>query len=137
MAALTFVPGYLAEVKVGADQLESDLLSGTLVRTKNVMHVPVAGEQSPTTIAGQINGTISVSGVVSTDDMAKWQTAFASNAKLAFVWGIGNTTGSPDAGEYTGFMLVESLATEFAADDKWTLSVDCVITEGATYVAPV
>ena len=137
MAANTFIPGYLAEVKVGADQLEGNLLSGTLVQSKNVMYVAVAGDQEPATIAGQINSTISVSGLVSTDDVAKFNTAFESNAVLAFVWGIGDTSGTPDAGEYTGNMLVESLSFAFAADDKWTLSMDCVVSEGATYVAPV
>ena len=106
MAANTFIPGYLAEVKVGADQLEGNLLSGTLVQSKNVMYAAVAGDQEPVTIAGQINSTISVSGLVSTDDVAKFNTAFESNAVLAFVWGIGDTSGTPDAGEYTGNMLV-------------------------------
>lgn len=137
MAANTFIPGYLAEVKIGTDQLEGDILSGTLVQTKNIMYVPVAGDQEPTTIAGLVSGTISVSGAVSTEDVAKWNTAFEANAVVAFVWGIGNTTGSPDAGEYTGNLLVESLAYSFQADDKWLLSFDAVITEGATYVAPV
>ena len=139
MAANTFIPGYLAEFKNASDQLEDNLLSGTLTMTKNVMYTPVAGIQSPTTIVGQIDTTISVSGLVSTDDVAKFNTAFEDNTVIAFVWGIGDTTGGtdPDAGEYTGNYLIEALTYDFASDDKWTFSMDAVVSEGVTYVAPV
>ena len=135
--ANTFIPGYLAEVKIGADQLEDNVLSGTLTQNKNVMYTPVAGDQEPTAVAGLITSTLSVSGLVSTEDVAKWNTAFESNAVVAVVWGIGDTTGTPDAGEYTGNVLVEALSYAFDADDRWTLSLDALFDEGATYVAPV
>ena len=102
----TFIPGYLAEVKIGADQLEDNLGSGTLTRTKNIMTKTVAGTQEPTALAGLSTASISVSGHISVEDIGKLNTAFESNTALAFVWGIGDTTGTPDGGEYTGNMLV-------------------------------
>ena len=133
--ANTFIPGYLAEVKVGANQIEANLASGTLTLNKNVMSKPVAGDQEPSALAGLMTGTISVSGHVSTQDIAKLNTAFESNAVVAFIWGIGDTTGTPDAGEYTGNMLVESLSFAFSADDEWTFSLDAVLDGTATYTA--
>jgi len=135
--ANTFIPGYLAEVKVGANQIEANVASGTLTLSKNVMSKPVAGDQEPSALAGLMTATISVSGHVSTEDIAKLNTAFESNAVVAFVWGIGDTDGAPDAGEYTGNMLVESLNFAFDADDEWNFSMDCVVSGAATYVAPV
>ena len=134
--ANTFIPGYLAEVKVGVNQIEANLASGTLTLNKNLMTKAVAGDQEPTVLAGLITGTISVSGHLSTEDVAKLNTAFESNAVVAFIWGIGDTSGTPDAGEYTGNMLVESLSFAFDADDEWVFTMDSVISEGATYVPP-
>ena len=135
--AKTFISGYLAEVKIGSDQVEANLASGTLTLNKNVMSKPVAGDQEPSALAGLMTATISVSGHVSTEDVAKFNTAFESNAVVAFIWGVGDTTGTPDAGEYTGNMLVESLSFAFDADDEWTFSMDSVVSGAATYVAPV
>lgn len=135
--ANTFIPGYLAEVKIGANQVEANLASGTLTLSKNIMSKPVAGDQEPSALAGLMSGSISVSGHISTQDVAKFNTAFESNAVVAFIWGVGDTDGSPDAGEYTGNMLVESFACAFDADDSWSFSMDCVISGAATYVAPV
>lgn len=135
--ANTFIPGYLAEVDIGGDQIEANLASGTLTRNKNIMTKAVAGDQEPSALAGLITGTISVSGHVSTEDIAKLNTAFESNATVAYVWGIGDTTGSPDAGEYGGNMLIESLSFAFDADDEWTFTLDAVMDGACTYVAPV
>ena len=133
----TFIPGYLAEVKIGADQLEDNLGSGTLTRTKNIMTKSVAGSQEPTALAGLMTATISVSGHISVEDVGKLNTAFETNTTLAFVWGIGDTTGTPDGGEYTGNMMVENFAAAFDADDEWTFSLDAVVDGAATYVAPI
>ena len=134
--ANTFIPGYLAEVKVGADQIEANLASGTLTLNKNVMSKPVAGDQEPSALAGLMTATISVSGHVSTEDIAKLNDAYVSNTALAYVFQIGDTT-APDGGAYGGDLLVESLSFAFDADDEWTFSMDSVVSGAATYVAPV
>ena len=131
--ANTFIPGYLAEVTVGADTIEGNLGSGTLTLSKNLIDKPVAGDQMVTSIAGLIRGTLSVSGHVSTEDIAKFQTAWASNAVVAYVYQVGDAT-APDGGEYAGNMLVESLSVAFDADDEWTFSMDAKL-QTVTYTA--
>ena len=133
----TFIPGYLAEVKIGADQIEDNLGSGTLTLSKNIMTKTVAGTQEPTALAGLMTATISVSGHISVEDVAKFNSAFESNTVVAFIWGIGDTSGSPDAGEYTGNFLVESFSAAFDADDEWTFTLDAIVDGAATYVAPI
>jgi hypothetical protein len=135
--ALVAIPGYLAEVKIGSDQIEDNLGSGTLTKTRNVMVKSVAGTQEPTALAGLKTATISVSGHISVEDVGKFNTAFENNATIAFIWGIGDTTGTPDAGEYTGNMMVENFAAAFDADDEWTFTLDAIVDGACTYVAPV
>ena len=133
--ANTFIAGYLATVTIGADDIEGNLGSGTLTLNKNLIDKPVAGSQTVTSIAGLIRGTLSVSGHVSTEDVAKFQTAFESNAVVAYVFQVGDTT-APDGGEYAGNMLVESLSVAFDADDEWTFCMDCKL-QTVTYTAAV
>jgi hypothetical protein len=123
--ANTWVPGYLAEVTIGADSLEGDLGSGTLTLSKNLIDKPVAGDQKVTSIAGLIRGTMSVSGHISVENWAKFNTAFESNAVVAYVWQIGEDGGGTDVGEYAGNMLVENLSGAFDADDEFSFSMDC------------
>lgn len=132
--ANTFIPGYMAELSIDGDDLEANLASGTLTRNKNVMRKPVAGEQSSYALAGLITGSISVSGHVSTEDIAKLNAAYVSNTALAYVFQIGDTT-APDGGAYGGDLLIESLSFAFDADDEWSFSMDCVMDGAATYTA--
>jgi len=132
--ANTFIAGYLTELSIDGDDLEPNLASGTLVRNKNIMLKPVAGEQSSYALAGLITGSLSISGHVSTQDIAKLNDAYVSNTALAYVFQIGDTT-APDGGAYGGDLLVESLSFAFDADDEWTFSLDAVLDGTATYTA--
>ena len=132
--ANTFIAGYLTELSIDGDALEPNLASGTLTRNKNVILKPVAGEQSTYALPGLITGTLSISGHVSTEDIAKLNDAYVSNTALAYVFQIGDVT-APDGGAYGGDLLVESLSFAFSADDEWTFSLDAVLDGTATYTA--
>ena len=121
----TFVAGYLAEVTIGADSLEGDLGSGTLTISTNLIDKPVAGSQKVVSIPGLKRGTMSVSGHISVENWAKFNTAAESNAVVAYVFQIGEAAGSSDVGEYAGNMRVESISAAFDADDEWSFSMDC------------
>ena len=131
----TFIPGYLAEFKVGANQLESMLSSGTLTLNKNIMLKHVAGAPEPTALAGLVTGTISVSGSVSAEDVAKLVTAFESTAVVAYIFQLGENGVVPDAAAYAGNAMVESLSVAFDADDSFTFSMDLVLDGLAAYAA--
>lgn len=133
--ANTFIPGYLAEVTVGANTIEGNLGSGTMTFNKNLVEKPVAGDQLVTSIAGLERVTLSVSGHVSTEDYAKFETARASNAVVAYVFQVGEAGGATDVGEYAGNMLVESLNVAFDADDEWTFSMDAKV-QSYTWTPP-
>ena len=132
--ANTFIPGYMAEVTIDGDALADNLGSGTLTRNKNIMTKAVAGAQTPSALAGLITGTISISGHVSTEDIAKLNAAFVSNTALTFVFQMGDST-APDAGNYSGSALIESLSFAFDADDEWVFTMDMMISGSATYAA--
>lgn len=131
----TFVPGYLAEVTIGADSIEGNLGSGSMTFSKNIIDKPVCGTQLVTSIAGLERVTMSISGHVSTDDYEKFQTAYESNAVVAYVFQVGEAGGATDIGDYTGNMLVESFTPAFDADDEWSFSMDCKI-QTYTFAAP-
>lgn len=133
--ATTWIPGYVAEFKIGADQLESMIASGTLTLNKNIMLKHVAGAAEPTALAGLSTGTISVSGSVSVEDFAKLNTAFESSAVVVYIWQLGEDAGSLDAGAYTGNAMVEGLSAAFDADDSFTFSMDLVLDGLAAYGA--
>ena len=133
--ATTWIAGYITEVKIGADQIESMVASGGLTLNKNIMLKNVAGAAEPTALAGLITGTISVSGSVSVEDAAKLNAAFESTATVVYIFQIGEDGGSLDAGAYTGNAMVESLALDFDANDSWTFSMDMILDGAATYGA--
>ena len=133
--ATTWIPGYVAEFKIGANQLESMIASGTLTLNKNIMLKHVAGAAEPVALAGLATGSISVSGSISVEDFAKLNTAFESSAVVVYIWQIGENGEALDAGAYTGNAMVESLSAAFSADDSWTFSMDMVLSGIATYGA--
>ena len=133
--ATTFVPGYLAEFKIGANQLESMIASGTLTLNKNIMLKHVCGSDEPTALAGLVTGSISVSGSISAEDVAKLNAAFEDSAVAVYIFQIGEDGGALDAGAYTGNAMVEGLSVAFDADDSWTFSLDLVCSAIATYGA--
>jgi hypothetical protein len=133
--ATTWIPGYIAEFKIGSDQLESMIASGTLVQNKNIMLKHVAGAQEPVALAGLSTGTISVSGSVSVEDFAKLNTAFESSAVVVYIFQLGEDGEALDAGAYTGNAMVEGLTAAFDADDSFTFTMDMVLSGQATYGA--
>ena len=132
--ANTFMPGYLASVSIDGDALQSITASGTITRTKNVMTKAVAGTQTPSVLAGIITGSLSISGHLSTEDIAKLNDAYVSNVALVYVFQIGDAT-APDGGAYGGSLLIESLVFSFDVDDEWTFSLDAVLSGATTYTA--
>jgi len=133
--AETWIPGYVAEFKIGADQLESMIASGSLVLNKNIMLKHVAGAQEPVALAGLATGSISVSGSISVEDVGKLNTAFESSTLVVYIFQLGEDGEALDAGAYTGNALVESFSAAFDADDSWTFSMDLVLSGIATYGA--
>ena len=132
--ANTFMPGYMAEISIDGDALESVTASGTLTRSKNVMTKAVAGTQTPSTLAGLITGSLSISGHASIAEIALMDAAYVSNTPLVYVFQIGDTT-APDGGAYGGSLLIETLSWAFDADDEWTFSLDAVLSGATTYTA--
>ena len=80
--ANTFMPGYLAEVSIDGNSLESVTASGTITRTKNVMTKPVAGSQTPSVLAGIITGSLSISGHASIAEIALMDASYVDNTPL-------------------------------------------------------
>ena len=133
--ATTFVPGYLAEFKIGANQLETMIASGTLTLSKNIMLKHTCGTDEPTALAGLVSGTISVSGSISVADAAKLNAAFESSAVVVYIFQLGEDGGTLDAGAYTGNAMVEGLSLSFDADDSFDFTLDLVCSAIATYGA--
>ena len=132
--ANTFIPGYFAAITISGDDLAPNMASGVLTRNKNIMTKPVAGDQDVSVLPGLITGTVSASGHVSTEDIAKLQAAFVSNTTLVYIWQIGDAA-APDAGAYGGNMLISSLVFAFDTEDEWTFTIDAVLDGTATYTA--
>ncbi len=133
--AETFIPGYLAEFKLGANQIESMIASGTLTLNKNIMLKHVAGAREPVALAGLVTGSISVSGSLAAGDAAKLVTAFESSAVVAYIFQVGENGVAPDAGAYAGNAMVESLSTAFDVDDSFTFTMDLVLDGLAAFAA--
>ena len=133
----TFIPGYFAELSLGAVDIEHVSGSGTLTLNKNVILKPVAGKVAPDALATFRSGNIAFAGHVTVEDMGKLQTAYDSDAVLAYIWAVGEAGGSTDAGEYTGNLIVESLELSWDAEDEWSFTMSCVLSGDAVYAAPV
>ena len=133
--ATTWIAGYITEVKIGADQIESMVASGGLTLNKNIMLKHVAGAQEPVALAGLVTGTLSISGSVSAEDIAKLNTAFESSAVVAYILQVGEDGGTIDAGAFAGNCMIESLSIAFDADDSFTFSLDAVLDGLAAYAA--
>jgi len=131
----TFISGYLAAVTINAVVYTPISASGTITRTKNVMTKAVAGSQYPTTLAGPLSGSISVSGHVTEELAAGMDAAFLVNAPFAYVFQIGTPGVATGGGAYGGNCLIESLTWGFDADDEWTFSMDLVLSGDQTYTA--
>lgn len=133
--ASTFIPGYLAELSIGAVDLEQTTASGTLTLNKNIMAKPTAGDIAPVVIAGQRTGSLALAGHCSVEDVTLLNTAYDSDVILAFVFQIGDTT-APDAGAYSGSCLVEALTFEYDAEGQWSFSMDAPTSGDVTFTAP-
>jgi hypothetical protein len=131
----TFISGYLAAVTINSVVYTPILASGTISRTKNVMTKAVAGSQFPTTLAGTLSGTISVSGHLTEELIVGLNTAYLVNAPFAYVFQIGTPGVPTGGGEYGGNCLIESMTFAFDADDEWTVSLDLVLSGAQTYTA--
>jgi hypothetical protein len=134
--ATTFIPGYFAELSLGAVAIEHVAGSGTLTLNKNVILKPVAGAQAPLALATLRSGSIAYAGHVTIEDLGKLQTAYDSDAELAYIWAVGEAGGATDAGEYTGNLIVESFELSWDAEDEWAFTMSCVLSGDAVYAAP-
>lgn len=140
----TFVPGYLASIKLTLDPdgtpIENDLtVVGNVIAmefNRAVLNKAVFGQKYSNSIAGQITGTISCSGHVSVETLPLFLPMIESDTPLAFEIVVGETGGTVDAGIYTGFVAITSYSIDDDAEQEWEWNLDGATSGDVTFTPP-
>lgn len=119
----TFIPGYLTEIIVGADDLT---LIGQVVSysdDQNAVPKPTFGTKYRRTISGQGTYAIDISGHLAAEEVG---TIFALRANPdAHNWNIqiGELGGATDGGVLNGAAIITNLTMEADAEANWAWSM--------------
>jgi predicted secreted protein len=97
------------------------------------MTKPTFGSAFAHSLGGQKLGTFSANGHVSAEQLADLQTAFNSDAPIAFSLQIGDAAGATDAGIYSGDCVLSSFEITASADGEWDWSIEAQTSGDVTY----
>lgn len=137
----TFVPGYMAEIilDVGGSNTDLTVVGNVLSMdlTKNVLPKPVFGQQWRNSASGQISGSISCGGHVSTEILPALLPLVELETPIAFTIYVGEAAGAIDGGQYAGTMVVGSLSISDDAEGEWEFTIDGETDGAVTFTPPV
>ena len=97
-----FIPGYLGQVTLNADNISAVGSVVSLTRTRNIMSKPTFGSPYAFSLGGQKVGAFDASGHVAVLQLPDLEAAFVSDAPIAFSLQVGDAAGATDAGLYSG-----------------------------------
>jgi predicted secreted protein len=129
----TFIPGYKATVTLNADNISASGSVVSLSQTRNLLAKPTFGSTHQHSLGGQRLGTFSANGHVSAEQVADLQSAFDSDAPIAFSLQIGDAAGPTDGGMYEGDCVLSDYTIEANADGEWDWSIEATTSGIITY----
>ena len=129
-----FIQGYLGTITINSDPIiTASVLNFN--QTANIMSKPVIGVPEAFSLRGQISGTVSIQGHVSTLQLPELQAIFDSLVPVAFTIQVGDAAGPTDAGLYSGLLVLGNLNLTATADGEWDYTADGQ-TSGTTAYTP-
>lgn len=125
--ALTFIPGYQAEMTLNLVDIG---IFGNVLNVRRAKNAPgkaVFGSQQRKTISGIITGGFSANGhVAASGPIASLFTAFELETPVAYDIQIGESGGATDGGTLTGNCILTGLdiTTDAEGEWEWSISAD-------------
>lgn len=138
----TFVPGYLAEIKLtlpASAEVDLTVIGNVLSLdiSKSVLPKPVFGQQWRNSASGQLSGSISAGGHLSVELAEDLFSLIEANVPVAFEIHAGDATSGIDAGTYTGEVVTGSLSISSDAEGEWEWTLDGETNGPVVFTVPV
>ena len=135
MVLPVFVPGYLGEITINAEDLTTVGNVINFERSKSSLPKPVFGSQWRRPASGQISGTITHDGHSAPEKLPALESAFALETSVAFTMQIGAPAGDTDSGNYAGNAVFTALSITGEAEGEFEFSAT-LETDGAVAYTP-
>ena len=128
-----FIPGYLSQLTVDAQDFTVFSQTASLNLTKTMLEKAVMGTKFPVQIAGQRAGTLEASGHISVEASPLLHAAWDSDTPIAWVFQEGDPTSPTAEAQYAGTGIVSSFVPASDAADEVSFTITITLDAEPTY----